>query len=74
MILLMRRPLPCATFITALTPGDGQVGYFRTAVVTLQARPIEASTTALLKPFPAAHMRAFPVDRRVGDPKTRMLA
>jgi putative SOS response-associated peptidase YedK len=24
---------------------------------------------ALLKPFPAERMRAFPVDRRVGDPK-----
>jgi putative SOS response-associated peptidase YedK len=24
---------------------------------------------ALLKPFPAKRMRAFPVDRRVGDPK-----
>src|SRR5262249_14247200 len=27
------------------------------------------SLLALLKPFPAARMRTFPIDRRVGDPK-----
>jgi putative SOS response-associated peptidase YedK len=32
-------------------------------------RRVKDDLRALLKPFPAARMRAFPVDRRVGDPK-----